>query len=133
MGYGYEPEMCAYMFISPPRNKETKKSSMTPKETKKLSRERESERIKEMRYKRSGEYVLYGGTEEKKKKAKRKQSCLHKQTKKNLNNEHNTNLLYDMSFLNLGISQLDLKAKTLQPSHKKKKKKNSIYLILISC
>lgn len=55
----------------------------------------------------------------KKKKAKRKQSCLHKQTKKNLNNEHNTNLLYDMSFLNLGISQLDLKAKTLQPSHKK--------------
>lgn len=45
MGYGYEPEMCAYMFISPPRNKETKKSSMTPKETKKLSRERE--RIRE--------------------------------------------------------------------------------------
>lgn len=82
MGYGYEPEMCAYMFISPPRNKETKKSSMTPKETKKLSRERESERIKEMRYKRSGEYVLYGGTEEKKKKSEEEAKLLTQTNKK---------------------------------------------------
>lgn len=44
MGYGYEPEMCPYMFISPPRNKETKKSSMTPKETKKAF---QRERIRE--------------------------------------------------------------------------------------
>lgn len=73
-----------------------------------------------MRYKRSGEYVLYGGTEKKKKKKSKEEAKLLTQTnKKNLNNEHNTNLLYDMSFLNLGISQLDLKAKTLQPSHKK--------------
>lgn len=73
-----------------------------------------------MRYKRSGEYVLYGGTEKKKKKKKQRGSkAAYTNKQKNLNNEHNTNLLYDMSFLNLGISQLDLKAKTLQPSHKK--------------
>lgn len=55
----------------------------------------------------------------KKKKSKEEAKLLTQTNKKNLNNEHNTNLLYDMSFLNLGISQLDLKAKTLQPSHKK--------------
>lgn len=55
----------------------------------------------------------------KKKKKQRGSKAAYTNKQKNLNNEHNTNLLYDMSFLNLGISQLDLKAKTLQPSHKK--------------